>query len=139
MSRSTVEFIAEFIADYYAAWQPDNADELLSYFSERALFEDLAFEARFVGLAEIKSFIELTYSGIPDFRVSPTHIVAGEGGAAAQWVMRGTHSGDLPGMPATGRSFEVRASSLVRLESNLITGIYDYWNPETFKKSVGLL
>ena len=71
----------ELIEQYYAAWQPGNADAILAFFTEDAVFEDLAFEARFEGPDQIRAFIDLTYSGIPDFAVKPTHIVVGDGGA----------------------------------------------------------
>ncbi len=128
----------QLLTGYYAAWQPDNADSILANFTEDAMFEDLAFEASFSGHAQIRSFIELTYSGIPDFKVEPTSIVAGVDCAAAQWTMSGTHAGDLPGLPATGKVFSVRASSVIALRDQLIRSIHDYWNPETFKRCVGL-
>ncbi len=127
------------LRDYYAAWSRQDVDAVLSFFDENSSFEDLAFAAKFVGLGEIRSFIELTYAGAPDFRVEPTRIVAGDGRAAAEWVMTGTHVGDLPGLPATNKAFRVRACSIVQFdEGDHIHEIVDYWNPLEFRNSVGL-
>jgi len=129
----------ELIEQYYAAWQPGNADSILAFFTEDAVFEDLAFEARFEGPDQIRAFIDLTYSGIPDFAVKPTHIVVGDGSAAAEWVMSGTHQGDLPGLPRTGQAFALRASSVITLSEERIAVMNDFWNPDAFRRLVGLL
>ena len=127
------------IKDYYAAWKPGNQDAILGFFTNDAAFEDFAFQARFDGRDQILSFITMTYAGIPDFRVVPTQIVVGTGGAAARWLMTGTHAGDLPGLPATGKRFEVHASSVIEMEGPLICGMFDYWNPDAFRACVGLI
>ena len=43
--------------------------------------------------------------------------------------MSGTHAGDLPGFPATGRRFEIRASSIIRMRAHEILRMTDYWSP----------
>ncbi|SMP61624.1 conserved hypothetical protein, steroid delta-isomerase-related [Neorhodopirellula lusitana] len=126
------------LKDYYDAWSRQDGNGVMSFFGESSTFEDLAFGARFEGLTQIRSFVDLTYAGSPDFRVRPTQIVVGEGSAAAAWVMSGTHSGDFPGLPATGKKFEVRASSIIRFDRDTIKTIVDYWNPAEFQRSVGL-
>ena len=123
---------------YYDAWSRQDADAVMHFFDDTSTFEDLAFAAKFVGLTQIRSFVDLTYAGSPDFQVRPTQIVVGDGVAAAAWTMSGTHSGDFPGLPATGKRFEVRASSVVEFGGGTIKAIVDYWNPLEFQRSVSL-
>ena len=134
-----VIFDEKRLRDYYTAWTEIEPEKVIAFFANEASFEDLAFEAKFEGLEAIRSFVDLTYSGVPDFRVVPKQIVVNGSHAAASWVMSGTHSGDLPGMPATGRNFEVRASSIIQTQGDQILQIIDYWNPVSFQKAVGLL
>ncbi|WP_353570379.1 ester cyclase [Candidatus Albibeggiatoa sp. nov. BB20] len=127
--------IEQLLKQYYAAWGTGNPENVIQFFTNNAVFEDLAFGAKFVGIDEIRSFVVLTYSGVPDFKVEPTQIVAGDNNsAAASWVMSGTHIGDLPNLPASQKRFEVRASSIITLKNELIFDIKDYWNPNTFLK-----
>lgn len=126
------------MTSYYEAWSQQNVESVLEFFSEQSTFEDLAFAAKFSGLDQIRGFVELTYAGSPDFRVVPTQIIVSGQHAAAAWTMSGTHSGDFPGMPATGKRFEVRASSIVTFAEQQIATIVDYWNPVEFQRSVGL-
>ncbi|MFG0267645.1 MAG: nuclear transport factor 2 family protein [Rhodopirellula sp. JB055] len=127
------------LREYYAAWSRQDADGVLAFFAPNSTFEDLAFAAEFEGLDQIRSFVDLTYAGSPDFEVHPTQIIVAKKTAAAAWTMQGTHSGDLPGLPATEKAFQVRASSIVNFDDNgQILSIVDYWNPLEFRASVGL-
>lgn len=127
------------LKEYYAAWSRQDADAVMQFFTEDSTFEDLAFAAKFSGLAEIRSFVDLTYAGSPDFEVHPTQIVSGDGSAAAAWTMKGTHSGDFPNLPKTNKPFSVRAASIVTFDQDgKIKMIVDYWSPLEFLASVGL-
>lgn len=128
----------EFLQRYYESWGRSDPDLVASFFTADGVFEDLAFAAKFEGKDGVRSFVELTYAGVPDFKVVPTRVVVEGDKAAAAWTMTGTHSGDLPGLPATGKSFEVRASSIIVLTDGAISEIVDYWNPLEFKAQVGL-
>jgi steroid delta-isomerase-like uncharacterized protein len=60
--------------------------------------------------------------------------------AIIEWVMSGTHKGDLQGMPATGKRISsVRGSTILELEAGKIRRESDYWDAATFMKQVGLL
>ena len=123
---------------YYEAWSRQDPELVMEFFSDKSSFEDLGFAAKFVGLVQIRSFVDITYSGAPDFKVEPTKIIVGAGCAAAEWTMTGTHSGNFPGLPATGKRFEVRAASIIDFDDTKIYRIVDYWNPIEFQRSVGI-
>ena len=131
--------LEQLLREYYKAWSRQDAAAVMKFFAEDSSFEDLAFAARFEGVEQIRSFVDLTFSGAPDFEVHPTQIIAADSAAAAAWTMRGTHSGDYPGLPATGKRFEVRATSIVNFDgNNKIQTMVDYWNPLEFQRCVGL-
>ena len=129
----------DMLRRYYAAWGTGEPDRVAEFFCDDAVFEDLAFEAKFEGLDGVRTFAAITYGGVPDFKVEPDTIIVDGDRAATSWVMQGTHSGDLPNLPASGRSFQVRASSIIQLRDDKILQMLDFWNPATFQKQVGLL
>jgi predicted ester cyclase len=53
--------------------------------------------------------------------------------------MRGTHRGDLPGMPATGKQVDVRGASILEFAGDRIRRCSDYWDMATFLKQLGLM
>jgi SnoaL-like polyketide cyclase len=56
---------------------------------------------------------------------------------AAEWVMTGVHTGDVPGLPATGRSFRVVGAGGVRV--GLIVHATEYFNMADLRTQVGIL
>lgn len=124
---------------YYASWGTGDPNKVAAFFTDNCVFEDLALEARFEGVVGVIQFAKLTYGAIPDFKVEPTHLMVSGKSAAASWVMSGTHRGDLPGLPATGKPFQVRASSIISIQHGKIQEMLDYWNPIQFQREVGLI
>jgi steroid delta-isomerase-like uncharacterized protein len=71
------------------------------------------------------------------FEVTSRFASGTQGGV--EWVMRGTHRGDLPGMPATGKQVEVRGASILEFADGKIRRCSDYWDMATFLKQLGLM
>jgi steroid delta-isomerase-like uncharacterized protein len=53
--------------------------------------------------------------------------------------MSGTHQGDLPGMPATRKSFAVRGATALELDNGRISRNSDYWDMATLLTQLGLM
>ena len=80
------------------------------------------------------------FAAIPDFKYELRDGVAVGQWAIIDWVMSGTHKGDLPGIPDTGKRFSlVRGSTILEREAGKIRRESDYWDAATFMKQVGLL
>ena len=54
-------------------------------------------------LEAYKGFIAATRTGFPDFSVTIEDVIAEGDKVASQWTARGTHQGELIGIPPTGR------------------------------------
>jgi hypothetical protein len=68
------------------------------------------------GTTELANFYSLVFDAFPDFKIELTsHFVAGKW-AGAEWLMTGTHQGDLPGLPATNNPFSLRGASVFELQ-----------------------
>ena len=126
------------LRQYYDAWSRQDIDAVMGFFTDASSLEDLGVADKFEGLEQIRSFVELTYAFSPDFRIQPTKIIVGDGAAAVAGTMSGTHSGDSPGLPATGKRFRVRAASIIDFDEDRIKTEVDYWNLVEFKRSVEL-
>jgi len=51
----------------------------------------------------VRAFCEAFFMGYPDVTFELTSAFANADRGGAEWVMRGTHLGDRPGLPATGK------------------------------------
>jgi steroid delta-isomerase-like uncharacterized protein len=56
-----------------------------------------------------------------------------------EWIISAIHKGDLPGMPATNKSFSIRGATIIELQTGKIKRNSDYWDLATFLKQVGLM
>jgi steroid delta-isomerase-like uncharacterized protein len=55
-----------------------------------------------------------------------------------EWHMAGTHEGDLPGLPATGKGFSIRGVTFLELQEGKIKRCRDYWDMAAFLTQIGL-
>jgi steroid delta-isomerase-like uncharacterized protein len=92
------------------------------------------------GKDELRSFANSAFAAVPHFKYGLRRWFAASQWAVIEWVMSGTHQGDFPGMPATGKRFSsVRGSTTLELDASMIRRESDYWGAATFMKQVGLL
>ena len=113
-------------------------DKLADIFTEDIVYDDVAINSVTVGHAKLKELFETIYASMPDYTVTLVSAVADEDRGGAEFIMSGTHVGDFPKLPATGKSFSLRAAAAMRFSNGRISHWNDYWSVLTFKEQVGL-
>ena len=126
-------------ADFIGAWNSHDVDKIASFFTDDCVYEDVAFGVVNRGKKEIKDFIKAMYVWSPDLKFDLKSFFSAGGWTASEWVMTGTHAGEVPGIPATGKSFSVRGASIEELRGGEISRHTDYYNLLSFLQQVGLL
>ena len=91
------------------------------------------------GKKEIKDFLKGTFVWSPDLKFDLKSFFSAGGRIASEWVMTGTHAGELGGIPATGKRFSLRGASIGELREGKISRNSDYYNAVSFLQQVGLL
>lgn len=119
-------------------WTAHDTEGLLAIFTQDGLYEDTALEHFSKGTVALREFFDQTFVAFPDFRVDLKAAVANDEMGAGEWTMSGTHLGDFPGQPATGKPFTVSGSCVMKFDGNLICHHRDYWNLLAFNRQVGL-
>jgi steroid delta-isomerase-like uncharacterized protein len=85
------------------------------------------------GKEELRNFAIRAFAAIRDFKYGLRSRFVGSQWAVIEWTMSGTHTGDLPGIAATGKRFSsVRGSTILELEAGKIRRESDYWDAATF-------
>src|SRR5581483_3153809 len=88
---------------------------------------------------ELEQFYHMTRNAFPDFKIElRSHFVAGNW-AGAEWVMTGTHQGDLPGLPATNKPVSLRGASVFELQDTRLRRCSDYFDMAAALKQLGFL
>ena len=117
-----------------------DTERFLALFTEDCVYEAVPFGAVNHGKAALRAWVEHTFTSTPDFTVTVTTRFAVGNGAVMEWVMSGTHSGDYPGIPATGKRYTaIRGATVVELHGGKIRRSSHYWDAATLMKQVGLL
>jgi steroid delta-isomerase-like uncharacterized protein len=125
------------IAELLAAWSAHDLDRLVALFPGDLIYEDVTMGAVNRTPAELRAFGREFISGFPDVTFELRSRFANGTSGAAEWIMRGTHTGDLPGLPATGKRVEVRGASVLEFAGDKIRRCSDYWDMVTFLKQLG--
>ena len=136
MATSDTERVLEAWA---MAWSSHDTEKVLSLFTDNCVYEDVTFGVINHGKEELRGFANGVFAGIPDFKVHLTSRFSAGTWAGMEWVMSGTHKGDFPGMPATGKHFSVRGITILELQAGKIRRNSDYWDAAGVMRQVGLL
>ena len=74
-------------------------------------------------------FLGAMHAGIPDGHVTIDIMVAEGDEVAKRWTLRGTHSGELLGIPPTNKQVTLDAMSIYRFEDGRVKEIW--WTTDT--------
>jgi steroid delta-isomerase-like uncharacterized protein len=121
------------------AWSSHDVEKVLALYSDDCIYQDFALGRMNRGKEELKTFVESTFAWSPDVHFElRTAYSAGEW-AFSEWVMKGTHTGSAPNLPATGKPFSLYGASVCKIQDNKIVQQSDYWNTAAFLQQVGLM
>jgi steroid delta-isomerase-like uncharacterized protein len=127
---------AKLIEEWATAWSDQDVDRVMALFTTDCAYEDVTFAAVQHGHDELAAFGRGFLAGVPDFTIELHSVLADGDRGAAEWTMRGTHTGDLPDLPATGRRFAVRGASIFKAHGGLLTRCSDYWDAATWMRQL---
>ena len=82
-------------------------------YAPNAVVEDSMYEGSFIGHEAIMARKGQGMASIPDLKLEVLNRKGSGSQVIAEWVATGTHSGDFPGLPATGRQFSIRGVTVV--------------------------
>ncbi len=106
-------------------------------YAEDAIVEGSMFPEPFVGRAASAARIAAEMVAFPDLRVQMTNRVVHGNQVTVEWVATGTHTGDFPGFPASGRSFSIPGVTVVIRERGKIVRESLYYDMEVVRREFG--
>lgn len=99
--------------DHLAHQSRGNMPALHNDYAEHAIVEDSMHPHPFVGRAAIMGRKNMITSAASDAQITVTNRMVHGNQVTAEWVATGIHTGDLPGLPASGRPFTLRGVTVV--------------------------
>ena len=123
---------------YLDGWIRRDADAVLATLTPDGTYEDPSSRGPVSGEA-FRGYMAGLWAAFPDLTFSTESI--GEMGpdlVAAQWVMTGTNTGSMMGLPPTGKSVSLRGADFFRMKDGLIQSVTGYFNSRALPVQLGL-
>ena len=114
-----------------------NTGALYNDYADYAIVEDVMYPAPLVGREAIMARKGLGMAAIPDLQIKITNRVAHGNQVSAEWVATGTHNGDLPGMPTSGRPFTLRGVTVTIRQNGKIVRESLYYDLHDLRRQIG--
>lgn len=119
---------AGLVQDWAGLLSPQQLDSLIQLFTDDVIYEDVALGIVNTGKPAVRAFAEHFLLVFPDARLELSSPFTTATHGAAEWVMHGTQTGDLPELPATGKRMAVRGASMFEFAEGKIRRVSDYWD-----------
>ena len=91
------------------------------------------------GLEGIKIGYDRTLNAFPDLRVTGDDVIAEGDKVVTRWTMRGTHQGELTGIPATGKQVTQSGVSIFRLANARIVEVWVLADNMSLMQQLGVI
>jgi steroid delta-isomerase-like uncharacterized protein len=91
------------------------------------------------GLDGAKQKWRMYLAGIPDLHAIVEDMVAEGDKVAVRWIVEGTHSGELLGIPPTGRPVRISGISIYRLAEGKIVEQFERWDKLDLTQQLGVI
>jgi steroid delta-isomerase-like uncharacterized protein len=123
-----------------AAWNARSGAAVARAFTPDGVRVEYALPgARLEGREAIAAHAEAYVRAVPDCRLEIRGAAEDGDLAVVEWTFRGTHTGDLPGLPAQGEEVALDGVSVCAMEGGLIREERVYWDAATLLAGAGVL
>ena len=125
--------------NYFNAWNNHDTDAITALFAEGGSYSDPNVPDGVAGphLAGYAGAIFAAFSDL-EFEIVK-QFECGEGAMTAEWLMKGTHDGELRGLPPTGRSIAVPSIDVIEAGDDGITSVRGYFSNGTMMEQLDCL
>ena len=126
------------IEAYGAGWNARDADAVLATFGNNGTYQDPTTNGPISG-QQLKGYLEGLWSAFPDLSFELLDIAeTGPDSASFEWVMTGTNTGSMNGLPPTGKTVSLEGADFVQFARGKIARIKGYFDSGTVPRQIGL-
>lgn len=130
------------LSEFVEAWNAGDAERVAGQFTLDGVRHQFALpEARLAGRDAIAQGVGAIINAVPDAGLEVrSQSVGDDGRVTVEWTFTGTHTGDFPGMPASGATFDLPGISIYTLaDDGQIAEERVYWDMATLMSAAGVL
>jgi steroid delta-isomerase-like uncharacterized protein len=124
------------LEEAFNAGNVDVVDELVS---PDFVNHDAALPEAMIGPDAAKGSITAYRTAFPDLRLTIEEQIAADTGVATRWSAKGTHQGELMGIPATGKQATVTGITIDRIVDDRIAESWTNWDTLGLLQQLGVV
>ena len=129
---------AEVFQHYIDAWNNHDAAGIVATFAERGTYTDPTTQGSLTGTA-ISAYAQSLWDAFPDLSFETMSLIQNDQGlVSAEWLMKGTNTGPMMGLPPTGRSIAIAGADFARIEGGKILSLQGYFDAGAVPSALGL-
>ncbi|MBL8541827.1 MAG: ester cyclase [Betaproteobacteria bacterium] len=123
---------------YFDAWNRRDAEAIVASFASGGTYSDPSAGENLQGDA-IAAYARGLWAAFPDLSFATASAADdGAGLISAQWIMRGTNTGSMLGLPPTGRSVTLAGADFIQVEGDRIRSVRGYFDSRVVPDQLGL-
>jgi steroid delta-isomerase-like uncharacterized protein len=123
---------------YTDAWNRHDAAGIVATFADGGTYTDPSSSGPLAG-ATIGTYAQSLWEAFPDLTFETASLTHnGQGLVSAEWLMKGTNTGSMMGLPPTGRSISVAGADFARIELEKIVSLQGYFDSGAVPRALGL-
>ena len=89
------------------------------------------------GIEAYRQFVDFYLNAFPDIHFNIEDEISAGDTVVIRWTVTGTHNGDLPGLPRTGRPISVTGISIARLRDGKFVESWNNWDALGMMQQLG--
>ena len=137
MSEENKALARRFLEEAFNEGNLDVVDEIVT--SDYVLHDPASPEGEIRGPEGIKGFVQMYRSAYPDTDITVEDQIAEGDDVVTRWTARGTHQGELLGVPPSGNRVEVTGISIDRFSGGKFAESWTNYDALSMMQQIGAI
>ena len=128
----------EYAQAYFEAWNSHDTDRINALFTADGTYSDPNVSAGVSGAA-LAGYVSALIAAFPDLNFEISSVLQpGDTVVVAEWIMKGTNTGSLRGLPPTGKEIALPGIDIIEATEDGISSVRGYFNGGTMMEQLDL-
>ena len=123
---------------YFDAWNHHDAAAIVATFADGGTYSDPSTPGALSGAA-IGAYAAGLWAAFPDLSFDVVSVTESASGlVCAEWMMKGTNTGSMNGLPPTGAAVTLPGAVFIRVDGDAIRSVQGYFDTAAVPRALGL-
>jgi steroid delta-isomerase-like uncharacterized protein len=130
--------VTNFVERLFTAWNSRNAAEVMEYYDEVFVREDLG-KHRTYTREDLQKTANTYFNAFPDIQFDVEKVIEKGEQVVVCWGATGHHKGRIMKIPATGKLVNFKGVSVLEIKNGKIVKVWYIWDEAGMLRQMGML